>query len=183
MADSNPAIPPPPDPPPPLLQQHRRQKRSYSTVVQQNSGAHLQFDPARAAKKTFNYEAGASIGRIAFFRGKLGKRVMFQSPVDDMQNTNSDKSGPVEAGKSAKFCAQHNVTNPVDMNSCPAEYNVAEALIGNVATSSMTNKPGYTSVAENAPKSAIVGTSRNNSGVSADKGLTVKSRTAHVTND
>ncbi|KAK4425810.1 hypothetical protein Salat_1775000 [Sesamum alatum] len=203
MADANSVILPPLDPPPLPTIAAPMVKKSYSIVVQQNSGAHLQFDPARAAKKTFNYEAGASMGRIASFRGEpaksanrtvsipmedpvlgknKGKIVMFQSPVDNMQTAFSDKSGPVEAEKSGNFSAQYKVPNSVDMDSDVNETLAIIALdncvsesatIGNVATSSMTNKLGNTSVAKNAFKSAIVETSRNNPGASADKRLIV----------
>ncbi|KAK4413155.1 hypothetical protein Salat_2728000 [Sesamum alatum] len=94
-------------------------------------------------------------------------------PWAELHLSGANQIWSVEAGKSGNISAHYNVTNSVDMASCPAGYNVdvvndtlaiialdncvpESTLTGNVATSSMTNKLANTSVAENAFNSAIM---------------------------
>ncbi|KAK4415211.1 hypothetical protein Salat_2628300 [Sesamum alatum] len=79
LPDPPPADPPPPTSPaatptephpPPTLAAPPMAKRSFTSVVQQIAGHHLQFDANRATKKTFSYDVVSTMGKTSSFKGE-----------------------------------------------------------------------------------------------------------------
>ncbi|KAK4422837.1 hypothetical protein Salat_1866300 [Sesamum alatum] len=54
-------------------------KRSYANVVQHNSTTSFQFDPNRAAKKTFCEDECGAMGKVSSFKGDPAKKVQEQN--------------------------------------------------------------------------------------------------------